>query len=66
MLQARRLRVRFPMSIFQLTWHFQPHHGPMVRLSLKQKWVPGIFLGVKGGRPAHKANSLTAMCEPIV
>jgi hypothetical protein len=28
--------------------------------------VPGIFLGVKGGRRARKADSLTAICEPIV
>jgi hypothetical protein len=27
---------------------------------------PGIFLGVKGGRPARKADNLTAICEPIV
>jgi hypothetical protein len=26
----------------------------------------GIFLGVKGGRPARKADSLTAIYEPIV
>jgi hypothetical protein len=36
------------------------------RLSLWQKWVPGIFLGIKGGRPARKADNLTAICEPIV
>jgi hypothetical protein len=26
----------------------------------------GIFLGVKGGLPARKADNLTAICEPIV
>jgi hypothetical protein len=25
-----------------------------------------MFLGVKGGRPARKADNLTAICEPIV
>jgi hypothetical protein len=32
---------------------------------LWQKWVQGIFLGDKG-RPARKADNLTAICEPIV
>jgi hypothetical protein len=34
-------------------------------LSLEEKWISGIFLGVKG-RPARKADNLTAICEPIV
>jgi hypothetical protein len=29
------------------------------------KWVPGIFLGGKG-RPALRADKLTAICEPTV
>jgi hypothetical protein len=33
--------------------------------STQPLWVPGIFLGVKGGRPARKAD-LTAIYEPIV
>jgi hypothetical protein len=36
---------------------------PCDRLSLQQKWVPGIFLGVKAGRPECKAGNLTAICE---
>jgi hypothetical protein len=28
--------------------------------------VPGIFLGVKGGRLARKADNFTAICEPIM
>jgi hypothetical protein len=28
--------------------------------------LPGIFMGVKGGQPAHKAENLTAICELIV
>jgi hypothetical protein len=39
---------------------------PWGRLSLWQKWVPGIFLGIKGGRPARKADNLTTVCGPIV
>jgi hypothetical protein len=33
--------------------------------STQQKWVPGTFLEGKGG-PMHKADTLTAICEPIV
>jgi hypothetical protein len=36
-----------------------------VRLSLQQKWVPGIFLGDKW-RLERKADNLTAICEPII
>jgi hypothetical protein len=34
------------------------------RLSIWQKWVPGIFLSK--GWPALKADNLTDICEPIV
>jgi hypothetical protein len=37
---------------------------PWGRLSLEQKWVPGIFLGGKGW-PTRRAD-LTAISEPIV
>jgi hypothetical protein len=30
---------------------------PWGRLSLKQKWAPGIFLGVKGGRRVRLTTS---------
>jgi hypothetical protein len=36
------------------------------RLSLWQKWVRGIFLGVNGGRPARRADNLTVDCLPNV
>jgi hypothetical protein len=39
---------------------------PWGRLSLSLKLILGIFLGVKGCRPARKADNLTANCEPIV
>jgi hypothetical protein len=38
---------------------------PSDRLSLQQKWVPGIFLGGKG-LLSRKADNLTAICGPIV
>jgi hypothetical protein len=38
----------------------------MGRLRLEQKWVTGIFLGVKSSRRARKADNLIAICEPIV
>jgi hypothetical protein len=36
-----------------------------IGLSLYEKWVPGIFLGVKG-RPTHKADDFNAIYEPVV
>jgi hypothetical protein len=37
----------------------------MVIRHTEQKLVSGIFLGGEG-RPARKADNLTAICEPIV
>jgi hypothetical protein len=34
--------------------------------SLTEMNTRNIFLGVKGGLPALKADSLTTICEPIV
>jgi hypothetical protein len=28
--------------------------------------MPGIFLGVNGGRPAYEADKLTDICELVV
>jgi hypothetical protein len=36
------------------------------QFNLQQKGVPGIFLGLKGGLSARKADNLTAICELIV
>jgi hypothetical protein len=64
MLPAGWSRVWFPMRSldFSITSSFQPHYSPGVD-SVWQKWV----LGPGGkGRPARKADNLTAICEPIV
>jgi hypothetical protein len=52
MSQAGRSRFRFPMRSLDFSFKlFLPTAlWPWGRLSLWQKWVPGIFLGLKGGR----------------
>jgi hypothetical protein len=64
--QTGRSRVRFPkMSLdFWIYLILSAAIWPWGRLSLWEKWVPGIFLRGKG-RPACKVN-LSAICEPIV
>jgi hypothetical protein len=51
-LQVGRSRVRFPMLSMDFLIYIilQAALWPWDRLSLEQKWVPGILPGGKGGR----------------
>jgi hypothetical protein len=63
MLQSGRSRVRVPMR-----WNFssfQPHYGPGVNSASNRNEYQEPSWGGKG-RPARKADNLTAVCEPIV
>jgi hypothetical protein len=51
--------------IFQLTSSFQPHYGPEVDSASDRNEYQESSCGV-GGRPARKADNLTAICERIV
>jgi hypothetical protein len=65
MLQAGRSRVRVPTRWNFLS--FQPHYGPEVdSASNGNEYQEDSWGGGGKGRPARKADNLTAICEPIV
>jgi hypothetical protein len=52
MLQAGKLRLRFPMRLldFSLTWSFQPHYGPGVDSASNTNEHQQSSWGAKGGQ----------------
>jgi hypothetical protein len=65
MLKAGRSCVRFPMrsTDFSIDLILPFALWAWSWLSLWQKWLPGIFLGLKGGRPVCEADNLSVICE---
>jgi hypothetical protein len=71
MLQAGDSQVRFPkrsLDFFNLpnpSSHTMALGSTQPLTEMSTRNIPG-GVGVKGGRLAHKADNLTAICEPIV
>jgi hypothetical protein len=54
------------IRFFKLTYSFQAHYGPVVVSASNRNEYQESSWGVKGGRPARKADNFTAICEPTV
>jgi hypothetical protein len=67
MLQAGRSRVRFPMRwIFFNLPNPSNRYGSGVYSASNRNEYQESSWGVKGGRPARKADNLTAIYEPTI
>jgi hypothetical protein len=69
MLQAGRLRVRVPMRSIDFSIDLVPSSRTMtLRWTQPLTEMSARNFGGEGGgkRPAHKADNVTAICEPIV
>jgi hypothetical protein len=64
-LQAGRTRIRLPMRSLDFSLDLILPALTSTQL-LTEKSKMNLPWGVKGGRPARKADSLTAICEVIV
>jgi hypothetical protein len=66
MLQAGRSRVQFPMK--SLDFQLPNHSSRTMALGSTQPLREMSTRNLRGGkgRPAHKADNFTAICEPIV
>jgi hypothetical protein len=67
MLQAGRLRVRFPTNSkdFTIEKSFLPHYGPRVDLACNRNEYQGTSSVVKGGRGYAKASYGVCKIEKI-
>jgi hypothetical protein len=63
MLQTGRSRVRVSM---RWIFFFQPHYGPGVDSASNSNEYQESSGGGGKGRPARKADNLTAICKPII
>jgi hypothetical protein len=63
--QAGRSRVRFSMRLldFSIYLILPTALWPWDRPNLQKIWVPGIFLGVNGGRRVRLTNSSLSVCR---